>query len=206
MACSSDWGPLDVLALRYLYGGKASGLGDTRYMIGNPQAAAQSPCWTMGAWTPSTLQANRSAPRYSSSPVDFPALGSHRPVLRVENLGIAASSWIENAIGSAYDDVLIGNDLDNQANRQLGQRLDRRGQRHRHRLVLRPAGGLLAELQLREDLRRGARWSFRIRHALCIHGNVGLRGSDGSEQFIDDRGHRGRWPEIDCRQPPDRRQ
>ncbi len=38
----------------------------------------------------------------------------------VENLSIGAGTWIENAMGSRFDDVLIGNDLNNRLTGNLG--------------------------------------------------------------------------------------
>ncbi len=117
----TDWGPLDVLALRYLYGGKASSLGDTRYMIGNAQAAAQTTLLDDGGVDTIDASSQSIGVQIRLQPGGLSSVGlSPAGVAGVENLGIAASSWIENAIGSAFDDVLIGNDLDNRLTGNLG--------------------------------------------------------------------------------------
>ena len=117
----ADWGPLDVLALRYLYGSRDVGMGNNSYILGHAQAASQTTI--IDAAGTDTLDASA----YSTgvnlnlmpgglSSVGFTAAGS----AGVENLSLGAGTWIENAIGSAFDDVLIGNDLDNRLTGGLG--------------------------------------------------------------------------------------
>ena len=109
-----DWGPLDVLALRHLYGNKLTGLGDTRYMIGDTQAAAQTTLLDDGGVDTIDASSQSIGVQIRLQPGGLSSVGlSPAGIAGVENLGTAASTWIENATGSVYDDVLIGNDLDN---------------------------------------------------------------------------------------------
>ena len=110
----SDWGPLDVLALRYLYGTAGADNGNTTYTLGEVQALGQTTLVDDGGTDTidasgffTGVQINLTPGALSS--VGFTAAG----VAGVDNLGISASSWIENAVGSVSDDVLVGNDLNN---------------------------------------------------------------------------------------------
>ncbi len=110
----SEWGSLDVLALRYLYGTRTANLGDTRFVLGAREASAQTTLNDDGGID--TLDASAMAAGVSLDlvPGHLSSVGiSVAGVAGVDNLVIGATSLIENAIGSAFDDVLIGNALDN---------------------------------------------------------------------------------------------
>jgi len=116
----ADWGPLDVLALRYLYGSRAVAAGDTLHTVGSAQARAMTTLVDDGGID--TIDASQAdagitidlRPGRTGSAGMTPA-----GLLGIENLGIAGDSWIEHAIGSAFDDVITGNEL---ANRLTGGR------------------------------------------------------------------------------------
>ncbi len=109
-----DWGSLDLLALRALYGTRALNSDDTTYRLGSVQANAQTTLLDDGGRD--TLDASASACGVSIDliPGHLSSFGmSTAGLAGSKNLGISGGSWIEDAIGTAYDDVLIGNDLDN---------------------------------------------------------------------------------------------
>jgi Ca2+-binding RTX toxin-like protein len=110
----ADWGALDIAALRHLYGTSPNAPGDSRYLVGDKDALAQrsliddSGVDTLDASTsPVGVLLNLQPGHLSSVGVTKDGFSSQ------ENLGIAMGTWIENAIGSRADDVLIGNVLDN---------------------------------------------------------------------------------------------
>jgi hypothetical protein len=110
----ADWGPLDVLALRHLYGSKTFNAGDTIYLLGQREASAQTTIVDDGGID--TVDASQLATGVSIdlTPGRLSSAGlTSAGLAGVENLSITASSWIERAIGSPADDVLIGNRLDN---------------------------------------------------------------------------------------------
>ncbi len=117
----ANWGPLDVLALRYLYGARNVNTGDTRYALGSAQANAQTSITDDGGRD--TLDASAYAVGVS---LNLKAGGlssvglSSTGFTGVDNLALVATSLIENAVGTAYDDVLLGNELDNTLTGGLG--------------------------------------------------------------------------------------
>ncbi|MFC0169023.1 DUF4214 domain-containing protein [Pseudoduganella danionis] len=109
----SDWGLYDVLALRYLYGSKLHAAGDDHYQFG----AATSTSSTLvddGGTDSIDASAATLGVQINLTPGSLSSIGlTPGGVAAVNNLAIAADSWIEQAIGSRYDDVLIGNERDN---------------------------------------------------------------------------------------------
>ena len=117
----ADWGVLDVAALQYLYGQKAINAGDTVHMVGSVDAQAQRTLVDSGG--NDTLNASLSTIGVSLdlSGGHFSSVGlGNQGSATFENLGIATISQIENAVGSAYDDVLQGNAGDNRLTGGLG--------------------------------------------------------------------------------------
>lgn len=111
----SDWGPLDVLALRHLYGTRSLGSGDSTWTLGARESLGQTVLVDDGGVD--TLDASGLGSGVSLvleegklSNVGVTAAGFNG----VENLGLPMGTVIEHAIGSPFDDVLIGNALDNQ--------------------------------------------------------------------------------------------
>ncbi|MBL8362773.1 MAG: cadherin-like domain-containing protein [Rubrivivax sp.] len=117
----SDWGPLDVLALRHLYGTRQANTGDTWYTLGERESAAMSTIVDDGG--DDTLDAGASVtgvqldlvPGHPNSTGMTPA-----GLYGVDNLATTGATVIEHAIGSAFDDVLLGNTLDNRLTGGLG--------------------------------------------------------------------------------------
>jgi Ca2+-binding RTX toxin-like protein len=110
----ADWGALDIAALRHLYGTSPNGLGDSRYLVGDKDALAQRSLIDDAGLD--TLDASISAVGVflDLQPGHLSSVGvTKEGFSSQENLGIAVGTWVENAIGSRVDDVLIGNVLDN---------------------------------------------------------------------------------------------
>ena len=117
----ADWGPLDISVLQYLYGKRAVHAGDTVFNVGDADANAQRTIVDDGGVD--TIDASKSAVGVSidlrdgaSSSVGVTGQG----LTPVNNLGIAIGAIIENAIGSAADDVLLGNAHSNRLTGGLG--------------------------------------------------------------------------------------
>ncbi len=110
----SEWGPLDVLALRALYGTQAHATGDDIYKLGVGASSSQTTVVDDGGID--TLDAS-----LLDSGVVLDLVAGHQSSVGVtaagftgvENLALPITTVIENAIGSAFDDVLLGNALDN---------------------------------------------------------------------------------------------
>jgi len=110
----ADWGPLDVLALRHLYGSKSYNAGNSNYVIGSTESAAQTTIIDDGGTDTIDASALPVGASIDLTPGRLANVGlSSAGFAGVENLAITSTSWIENVIGSAYDDVLTGNSLDN---------------------------------------------------------------------------------------------
>jgi len=117
----ADWGPLDILALRYLYGSRDVGMGDNTYILGNVQAASQTTIMDGGGTDTIDASAFSSGVNLNLIPGGLSSVGlTAAGFAGVENLSTGAGTAIENAIGSRFDDVLIGNDLDNRLTGNLG--------------------------------------------------------------------------------------
>jgi methionine-rich copper-binding protein CopC len=117
----ADWGTMDVLALRYLYGTKPLATGDSVYALGSERTAGQTLIVDDGGNDTIDASAfnvgvsiNLAAGKMSS--VGLTADGRSG----VENLAILETSVIENAIGTSRDDVLVGNEANNRLTGGLG--------------------------------------------------------------------------------------
>lgn len=116
----ADWGPLDVLALRWLYGSKAANGTSTTYTLGNVQAGAQTAIVDDGGTDTLSASALGVGAHLDLRPGKLSSVGlAPSGLAAVDNLAIASTSRIENAVGTSFDDVLIGNEL---ANRLTGGR------------------------------------------------------------------------------------
>ncbi len=109
----SNWGSLDVLALRYLYGRTAHATGDDHYQLGASSSLAMTVIDDGGT---DSIDAS-AAPlgvQISLLPGSLSSIGlTPAGLAAVNNVAIGADSWIEQVIGSVYDDVLTGNAQDN---------------------------------------------------------------------------------------------
>jgi serralysin len=110
----ADWGPLDVLALRYLYGSRDVASGTTVYRLGSREGSAQTVIVDDGGVDTLDASALASGVSLDLTPGKLGSAGITPSGFNgVDNLGIAGTTWIEHAIGTAHDDVLMGNRLDN---------------------------------------------------------------------------------------------
>lgn len=117
----ADWGALDVLALRYLYGTRLAATGDSTYVLGARESAAQVTLVDDGGNDTIDASAMPSGVNLDLVPGHLGSAGlTSAGFAGVENLGIAVGTVIENAIGSVFDDVLIGNEADNRLTGGLG--------------------------------------------------------------------------------------
>ncbi|MRD46455.1 matrixin family metalloprotease [Caenimonas koreensis DSM 17982] len=117
----ADWGPLDVAALRYLYGTKAINATSNTYVVGGADAQAERTIVDDGGTD--TLDASSSAVGVvlDLTPGHRSSVGlSAQAQVAVDNLGIALGTMIESAIGSSQDDVLVGNAGNNTLTGGLG--------------------------------------------------------------------------------------
>jgi serralysin len=106
----ADWGLLDVAALRYLYGSRTDNTSDNTYDLA-----------AFGALALQTLVDDGGADRLDASAsavgVFIDLVPGHASSVGVtlqgeaaqENVGIAVGTWIEQAVGTNADDVLLGN-------------------------------------------------------------------------------------------------
>lgn len=110
----SEWGPLDLLALRHLYGSRAVNVGQDTYLLGGSARLSQTTVLDDGGVD--TLDASGSAlgVRLDLSAGGVSSHGiSAAGLVAVDNVVIVEGTVIENAVGSAHDDVLLGNPGDN---------------------------------------------------------------------------------------------
>lgn len=107
----SEWGVLDVLALRHLYGSRAQSSGDTVWALSERQGSAETTVVDDGGDDTLDASALSTGVRLDLKPGALSSVGTTADGrFGVENLGITVGSVIEHAIGSASDDVLLGND------------------------------------------------------------------------------------------------
>ena len=117
----SEFGPLDILALRYLYGSTSSNTGNDTYTLGDSQSNAQTTLHDDGGVDTVNASALLTGVNISLKPGSFSSVGFNQSgFASVNNLTITSTSIIENLIGSNFDDVLVGNDADNRLNGSLG--------------------------------------------------------------------------------------
>jgi hypothetical protein len=117
----SDWGPLDVLALRHLYGTRSVASGDTAYTLATADSSHQRTITDDGGSDTIDASALTTGVRLNLAAGALSDVGlSGDGFAGVENLAISGGSLIEHAIGTAADDVLLGNTLDNRLSGGLG--------------------------------------------------------------------------------------
>ncbi len=117
----ADWGVLDIAALQYLYGSRSANSGDNTYQLAGAQSQAQRTLVDGGG--NDTLDASGSAVGVSLDlqPAHLSSVGlTAQGLAPVENLGVSVGTMIENAIGSAHDDVVMGNAINNRLTGGLG--------------------------------------------------------------------------------------
>ena len=117
----SEWGALDLLALRYLYGSKPASTGNDVYTLGPRESNSQTTLTDDGGVDTLDASALPAGVNLDLVPGHLSSAGlSGAGAAAVNNLAIPAGTWIENAVGTAFDDVLIGNALDNRLTGGLG--------------------------------------------------------------------------------------
>jgi serralysin len=110
----ADWGPLDVLALRHLYGSRTLDSGDTVHRLAGAQGIAETVIIDDGGSDTIDASALSVGARLDLRSGALSSVGvTTQGFYGVDNLGLVATSVIENAIGTPADDVLLGNSLDN---------------------------------------------------------------------------------------------
>lgn len=117
----SDWGPLDILALRHLYGRLLIREGNSLYTLTNADGTRQFTLVDDGGVD--TIDASRLTTPVTISlrPGTLSNVGaSAQGTQAFNNLAIPDGVVIENLIGTRGDDVLIGNDADNELTGQGG--------------------------------------------------------------------------------------
>jgi hypothetical protein len=117
----STWGALDIAALRYLYGSRAAGAGDTVYTLDAARFEAQSSITDDSGNDTIDASGSRIGVSIDLTPGSLSSVGVTKAgAVALDNLGITPGTWIEAAIGSQYDDVLLGNSRDNSLRGGLG--------------------------------------------------------------------------------------
>lgn len=117
----SDWGVLDVLALRYLYGTRTQHAGDDVYRLTALDAGRQITLADDGGRDSIDASALTAGVTINLTPGLLSSVGvTAAGFSAVDNLALPTSSVIEHAVGSAWDDVLNGNTLDNTLTGGLG--------------------------------------------------------------------------------------
>lgn len=111
----SNWGAIDIAALRYLYGAKSVNAGNSVHVLSSVQASSETSIIDdSGIDTIDAYQA-RVGVSIDLTPGHLSSFGvTANGIPAVNNLSIASTSLIENVIGSDFDDYLLGNELSNQ--------------------------------------------------------------------------------------------
>jgi Ca2+-binding RTX toxin-like protein len=110
----AEWGPLDVLALRHLYGSRSANPGDTVYTLGGRESGAQTTIVDDGGADLIDASALPAGANLDLTPGRLSSAGfTGAGFAGIENLALSSTTLIENAIGTRLDDVLTGNDAPN---------------------------------------------------------------------------------------------
>lgn len=110
----ATWSAYDIHALRYLYGTRATHGGDDTYRLDAARFGAQSALVDDGGNDTIDASAARAGVELDLTPGHLASAGvTPAGVAAVDNLSLGLDTWIENAVGSDFDDVLGGNTRDN---------------------------------------------------------------------------------------------
>ncbi|WP_342117033.1 DUF4214 domain-containing protein [Pseudoduganella sp. OTU4001] len=110
----ATWSAYDIHALRYLYGARSWKALDDTYKLDTARFSAQSALVDDGGNDTIDASASRAGVELDLTPGHLSSAGvTAAGVAAVDNLSLGLDTWIENAIGSDFDDVLTGNKLDN---------------------------------------------------------------------------------------------
>jgi Ca2+-binding RTX toxin-like protein len=105
----ADWGPLDVLALRLLYGTRSVNTGDTLYALDGRMGLAQFSFVDDGGNDVLDASALDAPVTLNLAEGGLSSIGTdHLGGGGIDNIALPSGAVIERAIGSRFDDVLIG--------------------------------------------------------------------------------------------------
>jgi Ca2+-binding RTX toxin-like protein len=111
----STWGAMDIAALRYLYGTKAVNVGNTTHVLNNTHATSETSIIDDAGIDTIDAHLAMVGASLDMTPGNLSSFGvTANGIPAVNNISIAKNTWIENAIGSDFDDFLLGNALNNQ--------------------------------------------------------------------------------------------
>ena len=111
----ASFGNLDIAALRYLYGTQNTNVGNDVYKLSGLQFLSETSLVDDGGVDTIDSSSSLVGIALDLTPGHLSSVGTTaNGTLAVNNLSLGVNTWIENAIGSNYDDVLIGNELANQ--------------------------------------------------------------------------------------------
>ena len=111
----SWFGALDIQALQSLYGtGRPLAMGDDNYLFGNNQGQSLSTLRDAAGLDWLNLSANSLGAYVDMKPGSFSSIGiTAQGYAAYNNVFIDPSTTLENVIGTPYDDVIFGNDVNN---------------------------------------------------------------------------------------------
>jgi hypothetical protein len=111
----SWFGALDIQALQSLYGtGRPLATGNDSYLYGNSQGQSLSTLRDAGGTDVLNLSGNSLGAYVDMKPGSFSSIGiTTQGYAAYNNVFIDPNTIIENLIGTHYDDVVFGNDLNN---------------------------------------------------------------------------------------------
>ena len=110
----SGWEALDVTALRTLYGSRSVNAGNTSYVLDGLRLVSETSIVDDGGNDTIDASAAKTGAAIDLVPGHLSSVGVSASGLAASfNLGIETGTWIENAVGTAFDDVIKGNTLDN---------------------------------------------------------------------------------------------
>jgi hypothetical protein len=111
----SWFGALDIQALQSLYGtGRPLAVGDDNYIFGNYQGQSLSTLRDAAGLDWLNLSANSLGAYVDMKPGSFSSIGiTAQGYAAYNNVFIDPSTTLENVIGTPYDDVIFGNDVNN---------------------------------------------------------------------------------------------
>ncbi|WP_395005630.1 DUF4214 domain-containing protein, partial [Undibacterium sp.] len=111
----STWGAMDISALRYLYGTKAVNVGNNLHVLNDTYATSETSIIDDGGIDTIDAHLAMIGASIDLTPGNLSSFGvTANGIPAVNNISIAKNTWIENAIGSYFDDFLLGNALNNQ--------------------------------------------------------------------------------------------
>lgn len=109
-----DWGPLDLAALSYLYGQRASVQSDTYLSFSESEFKSRFTVIDDGGFDTLDFRDSGVGVYVDLNPGGVSSVGlTPLGMAAQQNISISYSTWIESVVGTSFDDVLIGNELGN---------------------------------------------------------------------------------------------